>query len=70
MNNIAWAGFNIGVFMPFIFAAIPRGIVNRYFFGYLYKLMFIPERAAGAVNAVKLKVVSRRGESDPASDLA
>lgn len=59
VNNLAWAGFNISVFMPFIFAAVPRSLAEKYFY-YLYRLMFIPERA---VSAVKLKVVSKQGES-------
>ncbi|MBX4209302.1 hypothetical protein KW799_01200, partial [Candidatus Parcubacteria bacterium] len=52
VNNAAWCIFNVGMFIPYIFASAPEGLVKRYFKN-SYDIMFMPDKAVMA----KLKIV-------------
>lgn len=52
VNNAAWCFFNIGMFLPYIFAAAPEGMMKRYM-KTLYDIIFVPEKMAMS----KLRVV-------------
>lgn len=52
VNNLAWIGFNVGMIVPYIFAAAPASVMRRYFKN-VYGMMFAPDRPA----PTKLKVI-------------
>lgn len=41
INNVAWCVFNIGMFIPYILASAPEGVVKKYFKS-MYEAMFVP----------------------------
>ncbi len=53
INNVAWAAFDVGILLPYIFAAAPEGLMKKYLAN-IYGLIFTPERAVAA----RLKVIS------------
>ncbi len=55
INNLAWAAFDVGILLPYIFASAPEGLMKKYL-SHIYRLIFIPERVAVA----RLKVISQK----------
>jgi cellulose synthase (UDP-forming) len=43
INNVAWAAFDVGMLIPYVFAAAPEGVMKRRLSN-IYKIIFVPER--------------------------